>query len=151
MLTSRGVLKSGMVQDDKDDWIVESRRMCDIYAKATLTISADASWSISDGGFRDQSFAARQYRETADGRKLLYQKIYHAKLKEYEIDEPSLRPQGDGLSPWRSIIQTYTFRALTFDDDRLPALSGLASNFHDMSKDALGQADLFLSGLWKAD
>ena len=46
---------------------------------------------------------------------------------------------------WREIVQRYTSRHLTHQSDVLPALSGLADNFQQVT------GDQYLAGLWKGD
>jgi hypothetical protein len=55
--------------------------------------------------------------------------------------------QRDGLTQedsWRSIVQRYTSRHLTFHSDRLPAIAAVARRVH-----ALRQDDQYLAGLWR--
>ena len=42
-----------ILQDDKDDWDLESSTMFQVYLWATLTVVAAASWSSTEGLFRD--------------------------------------------------------------------------------------------------
>lgn len=55
---------------------------------------------------------------------------------------------------WRNAVGTYCGRILTFDDDRLPAISGLAHHVARVCKDdylaGLWKRDLLLGLLWKA-
>ena len=44
---------------------------------------------------------------------------------------------------WRSIVSSYTHRAMTNPDDKLPALSGIAAEFKRLS------GDTYLAGLWE--
>ena len=46
---------------------------------------------------------------------------------------------------WVQIIQNYTSRHLSKSTDALPALSGLASEFHQAT------GDTYLAGLWKSN
>ena len=48
---------------------------------------------------------------------------------------------------WASLVQSYTPRALTSPADRLPALAGLASSFHDLWY-AAGVYTSYAAGLW---
>ena len=45
---------------------------------------------------------------------------------------------------WRDIIEFYSQCNLTYDTDRLPALSGLATRFKNLSD------DVYLAGMWKS-
>jgi hypothetical protein len=46
---------------------------------------------------------------------------------------------------WHNLLSTYTARQLTFETDRLPALSGISSRFQSL----VGSS--FAAGLWKCD
>lgn len=46
---------------------------------------------------------------------------------------------------WRGIFERYSTKELTYEEDRLPALSGLASRFANLFNDH------YLAGLWKCD
>ena len=70
-------------------------------------------------------------------------------------DRPQASPQSFLLScrggqnstlraSWIDIVESYTRRDLTKMQDRLPALSGLASRYHEAQKD-----DQYLAGLWR--
>jgi Heterokaryon incompatibility protein (HET) len=48
---------------------------------------------------------------------------------------------------WRTIVEDYCLLDLTFETDRLPALSGLASRFQEY----LPTDDRYLAGLWESD
>lgn len=47
---------------------------------------------------------------------------------------------------WRVIVQSFCARDLTRSEDKLPALSGLAKRFSELSNGALGD---YLAGLWQ--
>jgi hypothetical protein len=49
------------------------------------------------------------------------------------------------LDRWRQVIQSYSARELTHEDDILRAISGLAQRFHNLTKCQ------YLAGLWRAD
>jgi hypothetical protein len=48
------------------------------------------------------------------------------------------------LTEWKHLVYLYTRRSLSFADDKLPALSGIAAEFHRLS------GDTYLAGLWKS-
>lgn len=59
-----------------------------------------------------------------------------------------LTPAGQSFTyydQWREIVRRYTSRNLTKVSDVLPALSGLADNFHSIT------GDDYYAGVWKAD
>jgi Heterokaryon incompatibility protein (HET) len=49
------------------------------------------------------------------------------------------------LDRWRQVVQSYSARELTHDEDILPAISGLAQKTNDAAKSQ------YLAGLWRAD
>ncbi|KAK4033587.1 heterokaryon incompatibility protein-domain-containing protein [Parachaetomium inaequale] len=52
-----------IVQDDEDDWLRESARMCDIYSSSALTIAAARSLSARQGVFGYQQYGSREYSQ----------------------------------------------------------------------------------------
>ncbi|KAH8803456.1 heterokaryon incompatibility protein-domain-containing protein [Xylogone sp. PMI_703] len=46
---------------------------------------------------------------------------------------------------WYNLVEGYSGRNLTFETDRLPAISGLASKVREIS------GDMYMAGLWKGD
>lgn len=50
----------------------------------------------------------------------------------------------DGI-PWGFIITKYSERAITYMKDRLPALAGLATHFHERT------GYTYLAGLWREE
>lgn len=69
---------------------------------------------------------------------------------------PELFSKMDGAKQaylqWRQIVQVFTERELSFDDDRLAAVSGMARQFARMMQAALGrEGEKYLAGLWEGD
>lgn len=60
-------------------------------------------------------------------------------------DDPEWNPLEPRLACWYRCVQEYAHRDLTYESDKLPALSGLA---HGLCIPELGE---YLAGLWKAD
>jgi hypothetical protein len=54
-----------------------------------------------------------------------------------------------GMHNWASLIYTYSDLSLTFEKDRLPALSGMAKAFQTTSSTEM-KDDVYLAGLWKS-
>ncbi|KAI9688006.1 MAG: hypothetical protein M1820_010332 [Bogoriella megaspora] len=52
---------------------------------------------------------------------------------------------------WRRIVREYSTRSLTYQEDRFPALSGLASGFARVLANKGHAQDEYLAGLWKND
>lgn len=59
-----------IIQDSKEDWLVQSAKMCDIYQGAHVTIAATNSVDSNDGLFRDV------HKAPIDGGELRRTKIY---------------------------------------------------------------------------
>jgi len=53
-----------IIQDDEDDWIRESSRMCDVYSSSTLTIAAARSRGSRGGIFGPQWFGSSERQNT---------------------------------------------------------------------------------------
>ncbi|KAK1566291.1 heterokaryon incompatibility protein [Colletotrichum navitas] len=79
-----------------------------------------------------------------------------------ELDEESLRclrspalfremSTSRAYLQWRQIVQLFTERSISYDEDRLPALSGMAKQFGLMYEAANGKKDRYLAGLWEGD
>lgn len=51
----------------------------------------------------------------------------------------------EDLEAWYHLVYIYNTRNLTYEDDKLPALSGLASKFQQI------HGDTYLAGLWRGD
>lgn len=60
-------------------------------------------------------------------------------------NDPEWNPLQPRLACWYKCVQEYAHRELTYESDKLPALSGLA---HGLCIPELGK---YLAGLWKAD
>ncbi|KAH8900567.1 HET-domain-containing protein, partial [Thozetella sp. PMI_491] len=151
-----------IVQDDPADWEAEAAKMAAIYTNAILVLSASAA-SDGEGGFINHSIQSpprmRQRslplfdRAWAYQERLLATRILHFatgemvwECKEVMACECRLRwTQKKKVEDdaWHLIVTNYSKRLLTFDTDRLPALSGLAKAF---SESASGGT--YLAGLW---
>lgn len=74
---------------------------------------------------------------------------------EYTIGIGSaLDEKGRHMRAWRYIVERYTRRSLTLEDDKLPAISGLAARFAISIPSEGAQSvpsDSYLAGLWKGD
>jgi hypothetical protein len=57
----------------------------------------------------------------------------------------SVRGQLTSISSWMRLVEEYTSRDLTLERDKLPAISGLASEFQRLTK------DYYIAGLWRKD
>jgi hypothetical protein len=53
---------------------------------------------------------------------------------------------------WYDLVQVYSERTLTFADDKLPGIAGLADHFqHSLSSEPSDSGPNYLSGLWRED
>ena len=189
-----------IIQDDKDDWELESSKMCDYYEHARVTISAassfdatipfltkrDPRWQthkfnlVTKDGENIEICARRDYSSSFTNHvedagplasrawvwqeTLLSTRILHFTQSELIWEcksdvcaEDGIRPRGlysmrlpqqlmrcekDPYNGWHNLISTYSVRQLTYESDRLPALSGAAAKIS-----AWTQSD-YLAGLW---
>ena len=51
---------------------------------------------------------------------------------------------------WQSVCSNFTVRSLSFDQDRLVALSGLVKQFSKLMKSNFGREEKYLAGIWAA-
>lgn len=58
---------------------------------------------------------------------------------------PSILQPDRLMAHWYTIVDNYSHRSMSYIEDKLPALSGLASEFHRMA------ADEYCAGLWRMD
>ena len=60
--------------------------------------------------------------------------------------KPSPSPRGTvNVEFWPDVVKDYSSRKLTFVEDKLLAIAGVASEFNKLSPDT------YLAGLWKQD
>ncbi|KAI8651014.1 HET domain-containing protein [Fusarium keratoplasticum] len=52
---------------------------------------------------------------------------------------------------WKNMVAVYSHRNLTFPEDKLPAISALASQIHHLSVQSGGGPGRYLAGLWEDD
>lgn len=191
-----------ILQDSREDWDIESSKMCQYYENAYITISATASPNSSvpflkerDKKWQAQSFqfhssdgqvidiVARQDSGASDDdnqedpgvlgtrawvvqETFLSRQILHFAESELVwecrsciLAEDDVLPVGlcssrlsqlllrceEGLDPynaWHTLVSEYVRRHLTFESDRLPAISGAAAKFHSFT-----HSD-YVAGLW---
>lgn len=190
-----------IIQDNKEDWELESSRMCDYYEYARVTVSAASSFDATIPFLtnRDPKWQTHKFNlATQDGKNteicarrdsgssftnhvedagplasrawvwqetLLSTRILHFtqseliwECKEDVCAEDGIRPRGlysvrlpqqlmrcekDPYNGWHNLISTYSVRQLTYESDRLPALSGVAAKISGWTQSG------YLAGLWK--
>jgi len=188
-----------IVQDDTDDWAVQSSQMSSIYGGADIVISATRS-AIGDNGILHTRPAQVEVEKVMVRPRLLHdifvdpnaskfgenplfsrgwcfqerllaQKVIHFAANElvWECNEElwcecggikhsggenfkmrlgSILRQDDPskrFNIWSEVIRAYASRDLTYETDRLPALSGIAQRFQTQ------YSGRYLGGLWEAD
>lgn len=66
----------------------------------------------------------------------------------------SKNPKVDIYTCWYRMLEDFTFRSLTYDEDRLPAIAGIANKFGEVADDnyhaGLWRRDMLLGILWHA-
>ncbi|KAF2228796.1 HET-domain-containing protein [Viridothelium virens] len=164
-----------IVQDDLEDWAVQASKMCDVYANAVLCISADNAQGVWEGLFQPKAYAEEPEKDevTHDGW-VLRPAQEHEGLFSYEnekdfptarrawtFQEREMSRRMLRFTPkeliWQcnSLLQCelheFASRSLTYQEDRLPALSGLATGFQRILEKKGNAQDKYLAGLWKND
>ncbi|KAL6900446.1 HET domain-containing protein [Trichoderma evansii] len=112
--------------------------------------SENAPWFQRGWTFQESHFSKRKLLIGDDMAYLWHEdKIVSMDGTRYERLQPALeshKSMRDALNQWYTMIIFYVRRKLSYERDRLPALSGLsralASSFPDLE---------YLAGLWKAD
>ncbi|KAH8776642.1 hypothetical protein F5883DRAFT_545185 [Diaporthe sp. PMI_573] len=72
-----------IIQEDLQDWIEESVKMCSVYTNAVCTISAAHADGVNGGIFSKQDFASHTYELNLRGRPIYTRKFlapYHENL-----------------------------------------------------------------------
>ncbi|KAF2639686.1 HET-domain-containing protein [Massarina eburnea CBS 473.64] len=114
-----------IVQDSKDDWELESAKMVDIYSQSHLTIAASAFADPHTSIFSDRTLH------------ILAEELTNvARLADSNIDDDNIK------KAWKDIVSEYSRLNLTSEKDRLPALSGLAAKFSNLSQEE------YTAGIW---
>ncbi|KAF2138415.1 uncharacterized protein K452DRAFT_216366, partial [Aplosporella prunicola CBS 121167] len=159
-----------IIQDDPQDWEIESTKMADIYEGAYLTIAATAAASGEDGLYKipDTADAPLLSRAWVFQERILSSRVIHFGAEEmlFECKSKFLCECGgvstyigphsrqvnfkqsfarnlrtSSVPNWQELVREYTARALTFEQDRLPALSAVARRLQPL----MGR---YLAGMW---
>ncbi|KAK4494465.1 hypothetical protein PRZ48_014763 [Zasmidium cellare] len=59
------------------------------------------------------------------------------------------RTQEDAYTKWDDLVTLLSKRSITYESDRLPALAGLAQQFHEKMATAFNTHDEYLAGIWR--
>ncbi|KAF2671466.1 HET-domain-containing protein [Microthyrium microscopicum] len=195
-----------IIQDDSQDWELESSKMADYYGNALITISADCNISPEQPllAIRDEWWRARTFLLKGSGQHFYARRLHSSLRNKWTLHTNPLAARGwawqenlisrrvihyldsevvwecrrlsrseDGFldssqlwgrytqtpydlcqafagmatSPakqWLKCIETFSGRLLTYEKDRLPAISGIAKIMHEK----LGAE--YLAGLWRS-
>lgn len=159
-----------IIQDSPDDWHIESQKMAEVYGGAFLTIAAALGASSHHGLSIRSSFALTPpyplqedplySRAWALQERMLSPRIliFGSQQIYWECDGHQRGSNGVPLAPlisqrikadprfedWHLIVQSYTSREMTREEDKLPALYGLASLYQQRTN------DVYLAGLWRS-
>ncbi|KAF8846586.1 hypothetical protein BDZ45DRAFT_541413, partial [Acephala macrosclerotiorum] len=153
-----------IVQDDAQDWQIESSKMAEIFSNAHLTIIAATGSSCNDGFLRRISeilgskwiIRGWTFQEERLARRALVfgenKLFFNCRTLERSEDTEMSVPLDltDTADPghwdnWQTLCTHYAFRELTFPEDKLLAISGIASK---TGKKCESQ---YLAGLWKTN
>ncbi|THV55084.1 hypothetical protein BGAL_0014g00140 [Botrytis galanthina] len=147
-----------IMQDSLKDWQIESSRVSDVHMSAFLVLAATEA-SDSNGGFflENRTKSLQLPYLNADGRQyfLYARKIQdqisdhdaNGRLESHGLHDSELRRRGWVLQEQVLARRTLSFanhRPLTYQTDKLPAISGIAKLLHDMTKDD------YYAGLWRS-
>ncbi|KAH8649308.1 heterokaryon incompatibility protein-domain-containing protein, partial [Xylariales sp. PMI_506] len=160
-----------IIQDSVEDKDKEIVGMAKVYKNATITISAAAATDCGEGFLEDRSAVqelnlfsdeaintrAWTYQESTLAPRLLIfgsgPPQWHCKENDSILADQTLRymdrpaaPQDDIGSwlTWFPVLQNYSQRALSYQTDKLAALSALAAEYQSP------QTGAYAAGLWKA-
>ncbi|KAF2176930.1 HET-domain-containing protein, partial [Zopfia rhizophila CBS 207.26] len=169
-----------IIQDCKNDWAQESAMMADVYRNSVVTIAASSGKDSQGSCFLNRNklanlpcpinFHPLQQRGWTLQEAQLNIRVLHYTESELlwqhliTADDPvvprrmfdafSIVPR-NVFSRWYMLVEEFTARRLTFETDKLPAISGMAAEedgfppiveWPDASTDSI-----YLAGLWQAD
>lgn len=104
------------------------------------------AWAWQERLFSRRTISFLQQKVQWDCR---FHSVCESGVLEYGLDIPLksvVEKSGNAeVSDWHRVVEDYADRQLTFSQDRLPALSSMASQFHEI----VGSE--YLAGLWKED
>ena len=192
-----------IIQDSKDDWELESSKMCKYYENSHITISASSSangtvpflterkpkwWPVRfelshPDGTKTDVFARRHsgsstnqliehcgplssrawvWQENVLSTRVLHyipvELIWECRtevcsedgavprgLYSMRLAQKLANHQSSPYNSWHDLVDTYSVRQLTYETDRLPALSGVASKIQEIVQSR------YLAGLWECN
>ncbi|KAI1761627.1 HET-domain-containing protein [Hypoxylon sp. FL1150] len=96
----------------------------------------------SDGGIEDWSFEENELERTRREFQIELSKLDKGS---FDNESRSADRDRDIYDLWQRIVGTYSQRAMTHPEDKLPAISAVAAEFSKLSKDE------YLAGLWRSN
>ncbi|EPE27261.1 hypothetical protein GLAREA_03176 [Glarea lozoyensis ATCC 20868] len=128
-----------IVQDSTDDWSRESSKMHQIYAEACINITAACSTGSSDGLFATDliSGSAREFYRTVSS--------YYAPRPNLGADQGLQNSISQPMRYWYDGINRFRGRHITYGQDRLPAIAGVAKRVQQRTRYT------YKAGLWLED
>jgi hypothetical protein len=69
----------------------------------------------------------------------------------WKIEDEDGDPIQDPIRGWYALVNEYSRRKITFETDRLLAVSGLAKEFSEISKTRFDQNPTYHAGIWEGD
>ncbi|ORX95502.1 heterokaryon incompatibility protein-domain-containing protein, partial [Clohesyomyces aquaticus] len=154
-----------IIQDSKDDWDSEGKKMNVIHHSAYITIvaasakncDAGSNWNSRGWTMQERFLSKRiiyfsdihisfecQYQRVSEWN--AFGPLNQATLLKGILDAAYLRQLYEW---WYKVVEEYAHRKLTYASDKLPALSGLADKM--LSLTALFTSDRYLCGIWQED
>ncbi|KAK1572699.1 heterokaryon incompatibility protein-domain-containing protein [Colletotrichum navitas] len=150
-------------QDSARDWEVESAKMASVYHNAYLTVAAGTSACASEGFLDQQHLAAAQRTQfkmkwrTDRGKTSILAWICQTErdcechaFEEITRDGPKammspalMTSHLAAFEQWQAVVSGFSTRKLSYELNKLPALSGLAS----LVQEKTGSS--YIAGLWR--
>ncbi|PSN70567.1 HET-domain-containing protein, partial [Corynespora cassiicola Philippines] len=154
-----------IIQDSPDDWQLQSSQMHSIYHGSTLTLAALESIDSSQGLFIPKvpfidvlplspgvlETRGWAFQELRLSKRVLYffkgEMMWRCSEQNEKVFHELLKHSGGSniQRSWYNLVEDYSNCRLTIQDDKLPALSGVASRFCAITKDQ------YLAGHWRID
>lgn len=128
-------------------WTFQER----ILSPKIVTYGSRITWQCTtmletDGGAQDWSFDSRKFSDTEIKQGLISRnKSLATEEATVDITSPTNRTPEEFYSLWYDVVQEFCRRAMTYPEDKLPAIAALAAEF------AVTLGDEYVAGLWKKD
>ncbi|KAF2675000.1 HET-domain-containing protein, partial [Microthyrium microscopicum] len=132
-----------ILQDDPEDMQQEISRMDKIYSNAYVTIVAASSTDSSSGIFATDT-SGHFAREIQPRAWTFQEGLLSTRKLYFTANEVSFecRDNRDATFFWHNLVSEYSSRLLTDENDKLPAVAGLARHMQ------IQNGGTYLAGLW---